>query len=44
MFFSHVPTPHLEGQYTVFGQITQGLGVIDLLERGDRILRARVLR
>lgn len=40
LFFSHVPTPHLEGQYTVFGQVTRGVDVLDSLERGDKILRA----
>jgi cyclophilin family peptidyl-prolyl cis-trans isomerase len=44
LFFSHVPTPHLDGQYTVFGQIIRGADVIDRLERGDLILRAKRLR
>ncbi len=44
LFFSHIPTPHLEGQYTVFGQVRKGSEVLDLLERGDRIISARVLR
>lgn len=43
LFFSHIPTPHLEGQYTVFGQAVRGLDVIDRLERGDLILRARLI-
>lgn len=43
LFFSLVPTPHLDGQYTVFGQVTEGLDVLDLLERGDRIVSAKVI-
>jgi peptidylprolyl isomerase len=43
LFFSHIPTPHLEGQYTVFGQVRAGMEVIDLLERGDTIQSARVI-
>jgi cyclophilin family peptidyl-prolyl cis-trans isomerase/HEAT repeat protein len=43
LFFSHIPTPHLDGQYTVFGRIVEGEAVIDSLERGDRIVHA-VLR
>ena len=42
LFFSLLPTPHLDGNYTVFGRIIQGLEVIDQLEIGDRILSARV--
>lgn len=42
LFFTHTPTPHLDGRYTVFGRITKGLDVMDKIERGDRILRAYV--
>jgi len=42
LFFTHLPTPHLDGQYTVFGQIRKGTEVIDRIEQGDRILRARL--
>lgn len=37
IFINHVPTPHLDGQYTVFGRVISGLDVIDLIERGDRL-------
>ncbi|HUP58746.1 MAG TPA: HEAT repeat domain-containing protein [Bdellovibrionota bacterium] len=43
IFLNHLPTPHLDGQYTVFGQATAGLEVIDALEIGDEIVRARVI-
>jgi len=42
LFVTHVPTPHLDGNYTVFGVVESGLEVIDEIEVGDRILRARV--
>ena len=31
-------TPHLDGQYTVFGQVIQGLDIVDLIQRqpGDK--------
>jgi peptidylprolyl isomerase len=29
--------PHLNGQYTVFGRVTQGMDVVDALEVGDAI-------
>lgn len=42
LFFSLVPTPHLDGRYTAFGQATSGLDVLDRLEPGDKILSARL--
>ncbi len=39
-FINHVPTPHLDGQYTAFGKITEGLEILDQLEVGDFILRS----
>ncbi|HAA58449.1 MAG TPA: hypothetical protein DCE42_27040 [Myxococcales bacterium] len=43
IFFTHVPTPHLDGLYTVFGRIVKGFDVLDRIEQGDRILKARVV-
>ena len=42
IFITHVPTPHLAGNYTVFGRVVLGMEVLDRLEVGDRILKARV--
>lgn len=42
LFVSVVPTPHLDGRYTVFGRVTKGLEVLDLLEPGDAIVSARL--
>jgi cyclophilin family peptidyl-prolyl cis-trans isomerase len=42
IFITHVPTPHLDGNYTVFGQVVSGLDVVDRIEVGDRIVRAQV--
>lgn len=42
IFITHVPTPHLDGNYTVFGQVVSGLEVVDLIEVGDAIVSARV--
>jgi cyclophilin family peptidyl-prolyl cis-trans isomerase/HEAT repeat protein len=39
-FITHVPTPHLDGRYTVFGKVIRGLDVVDKIEVGDRITRA----
>lgn len=43
MFFNHVQTPHLDGQYTVFGQIRSGIEVVDAIEQGDRIVSTHVI-
>jgi len=36
-FVTHSPQPHLDGGYTVFGRVTQGMDVVDKIERGDLI-------
>lgn len=33
-FLMFAPAPHLNGQYTVLGQITEGLDVLDAIKRG----------
>jgi len=42
LFITHLPTPHLDGNYTVFGQVVAGLETVDRIEVGDRIIRAWV--
>lgn len=44
LFIVHLPTPHLDGRYTAFGHVLQGLDVVDSLEVGDRITSIRKLR
>ncbi len=36
------PTPHLDGHYTVFGRVLQGMEVVHQLRKGDRILRVDI--
>jgi cyclophilin family peptidyl-prolyl cis-trans isomerase/HEAT repeat protein len=43
IFVTHLPTPHLDGRFTIFGVLRTGGDVLDQLEIGDRILSARVL-
>jgi cyclophilin family peptidyl-prolyl cis-trans isomerase/HEAT repeat protein len=40
-FITHTPQPHLDGRYTVFGQLTDGLDVVIKLVEGDRIVEVR---
>jgi peptidylprolyl isomerase len=50
-FIMFAPAPHLDGQYTIWGQVMQGMEFIDQIKRGsssgavsspDRIVRMRV--
>ncbi len=34
-FITHSPQPHLNGRYTVFGQVTSGIEVVDAIQEGD---------
>ncbi|MBD3257484.1 hypothetical protein GF377_03545 [candidate division GN15 bacterium] len=36
-FITHSPQPHLDGRYTVFGQVTGGMEVVDQIAPGDII-------
>jgi cyclophilin family peptidyl-prolyl cis-trans isomerase/HEAT repeat protein len=37
-FVTHSPQPHLDGGYTIFGRVYDGMsGVVDQVERGDRV-------
>ncbi|MCX5797654.1 MAG: peptidylprolyl isomerase [Elusimicrobia bacterium] len=42
LFVTHVPTPHLDGRYTVFGRVVRGMDVVDRIEPGDKIVKARL--
>jgi cyclophilin family peptidyl-prolyl cis-trans isomerase len=42
-FVTHAPQPHLDGIYTVFGQVTEGQEVVERTEQGERILRVTVV-
>ena len=40
-FAMHSPAPHLEGRYTWVGRVIEGADVLDRIQVGDRIIRAR---
>jgi len=41
-FITHTPTPHLDGNYTVFGWVADGMDVVDKIRPGDVIERVEV--
>jgi cyclophilin family peptidyl-prolyl cis-trans isomerase len=43
IFVTHRETPHLDGRYTIFGELREGFDVLDAIEVGDRILDVRRL-
>jgi cyclophilin family peptidyl-prolyl cis-trans isomerase/HEAT repeat protein len=36
-FITHSPTPHLDGSYTIFARVTNGMDIVHQLEMGDMI-------
>ncbi|MCX7984961.1 MAG: peptidylprolyl isomerase [Bacteroidetes bacterium] len=42
-FVTHVPTPHLNGRYTLFGRVIKGMDVIQSIMLGDVIHSAKLV-
>ena len=42
-FITHSPQPHLDGGYTVFGHVIEGMDVVNRIARGDRIERVEII-
>ncbi|HMQ06141.1 MAG TPA: peptidylprolyl isomerase [Saprospiraceae bacterium] len=36
-FITHSPTPHLDGNYTLFGKVTEGMDIVHNIHQGDQI-------
>ena len=41
-FITRLPQPRLDGRYTVFGRVVDGMDVVDQIQPGDAMLRVRV--
>ena len=37
------PQPHLDGQYTIFGQVVEGMDIVDQIKQGDVMSKVTVL-
>jgi len=42
-FITHSMQPHLDGRYTAFGYVLEGLDVVDAIYEDDRVTKARVV-
>lgn len=42
-FITHSPQPHLDGGYTVFGHVIEGMDVVNQIARGDAMLRVEII-
>ena len=42
-YICYGPTPHLDGQYTVFGQVVSGMELVDRIKQGDRMTSVRIV-
>ncbi len=42
-FITHTPQPHLNGKYTVFGRVQEGMDAVDRLQKFDRIKTATIV-
>ncbi len=41
-YICFAPAPHLDRQYTVFGQVVQGMELVDRIQVGDRMKAVRI--
>ena len=43
-FITHVPTPHLDNKHSVFGEVVEGLNVVNAIEKGDLLQTVTIIR
>lgn len=42
-FITHSPTPHLDGNYTLFGKVRSGMAVVHEIQPGDEIREVNII-
>ncbi len=42
-FITHSPTPHLDGRYTIFAEVLEGMEVVDEIQVGDSIISIQII-
>ena len=42
-FITHVPTAHLDNKHSVFGEVVEGMNVVNAIEKGDLIQAMTIL-
>jgi len=42
-FITHSPQPHLDGIHTVFGQVVEGMDVVNSIRQGDVMKQVKVI-
>jgi len=43
-FITHCPTPHLDGRYTIFAKVLEGMDVVHKIQIGDIIERVTIIK
>ena len=43
-FITHVSTPHLDNKHSVFGEVVEGMNVVNSIEKGDLIESVNIIR
>jgi cyclophilin family peptidyl-prolyl cis-trans isomerase/HEAT repeat protein len=43
-FITHSPTPHLDGRYTIFAEVVEGMDVVHKIEVGDLIEKVELVK
>ncbi len=43
-FITHKPTPWLNGRHTIFGEVSEGLNIVDSIQQGDIMKTVEIIR